>query len=219
MESIVEEITGKTNVLENAAEFLKEEFGIKSQEFQLGDGLDEEKQTIYGEWLNGKRRHENMTEDRFALLVRNDVNSYVSILNLRRQNKSEGPNYGPKVWYLTFDRMPARIAKVLSPDWNAVYDITMNLSYLINCVATLVNVGELDISNERLPATTILDESEMVPSEIRELYHAEWKPGDKKYQRERRLRELTHQLKAGEGAMLDHSVAMEKIDILPDEYI
>lgn len=219
LESIVEEITGKTNVLENAAEFLKEEFGIKSQEFQLGDGLDEEKQTIYGEWLNGKRRHENMTEDRFALLVRNDVNSYVSILNLRRQNKSEGPNYGPKVWYLTFDRMPARIAKVLSPDWNAVYDITMNLSYLINCVATLVNVGELDISNERLPATTILDESEMVPSEIRELYHAEWKPGDKKYQRERRLRELTHQLKAGEGAMLDHSVAMEKIDILPDEYI
>ena len=125
----------------------------------------------------------------------------------------------PKVWYLTFDRMPARIAKVLSPDWNAVYDITMDLSYLINCVATLVNVGELDISNELLPATTILDESEMVPSEIRKLYRAEWKPGDKKYQRERRLRELTHQLKVGEGAMLDHSVAMEKIDILPDEYI
>ena len=85
LESIVEEITGKTNVLENAAEFLKEEFGIESKEFQLGDGLDEEEQTIYGEWLNGKRRYKNMTEDRFDLLVRNDVNSYVSILNLRRQ--------------------------------------------------------------------------------------------------------------------------------------
>ena len=115
--------------------------------------------------------------------------------------------------------MPARIARVLSPDRNAVYDITMNLSYLINCVATLANVGELTISNEILPATTILDEIEMVPSEIREIYRAESKPGDKKYQRERRLRELTHQLKAGEGAMSDHSAPMEKIDILPDEYI
>ena len=219
LESIVEEIIGKTNVLENAAEFLMEEFGVESQEFQLGDGLDEEKQAIYGAWLDGKRWHKNMTEDRFHLLVRNDVNSYVSILNLRRQNKSEGPNYGPKIWYLTFDRMPARIAKMLSLDWNAVYDITMDLSYLINCVATLVNVGELNVSNELLPATTILDESEMVPSEIRKLYRAEWKPGDKKYQRERRLRELTHQLKSGEEAMLDHSVTMEKIDILQDEYI
>ena len=80
-------------------------------------------------------------------------------------------------------------------------------------------MGELNVSNELLPATTILDESEMVPSEICKVYHAEWKPGDKKYQRERRLRELTHELKAGEEAMLDHSVAMGKIDILPDEYI
>ena len=54
LEGIVEDIIGKTNVLENAAEFLKEEFGIQSQEFQLGDGLDEEKQRIYGEWLNRK---------------------------------------------------------------------------------------------------------------------------------------------------------------------
>ena len=219
LESIVEEIIGKTNVLENAAEFLKEEFGVSSQEFQMGDRLDEEKQAIYGEWLDGKRRHNNMTEDRFDLLVRNDVNSYVSILNLRRQNKSEGPNYGPKIWYLTFDRMPARIARVLSPDWNAIYDITMDLGYLINCVATLANVGELDISNELLPATTILDENEMVPSEIRALYHAEWKPGDKKYQRERRLREAIHQLKTGEGATFGPSEAIEKVDILPDEYI
>ena len=219
LESIVEEIIGKTNVLENATEFLKEEFGVSSQEFQMGDRLDEEKQAIYGEWLDGKRRYKNMTEDRFNLLVRNDVNSYVSILNLRRQNKSEGPNYGPKIWYLTFDRMPARIARVLSPNWNAIYDITMDLGYLINCVATLANVGELDISNELLPATTILDENEMVPSEIRAHYQAEWRPKDKKYQRERRLRDAIHQLKTGEGATFGPSEAIEKVDILPDEYI
>ncbi len=218
LESIVEEIIGKTNVLENAAEFLKEEFGVSSQEFQMGDGLDAEKQAIYGEWLHGKRQ-KNMPEDRFNLLVRNDVNSYVSILNLRRQNKSEGPNYGPKIWYLTFDGMPARIARVLSPDWNAIYDITMDLGYLINCVATLANVGELDTSNELLPATTILDENEMVPSEIRAHYQAEWHPKDKKYQRERRLRDAIHQLKTGEGATFGPLGATEKVDILPDEYI
>ena len=86
-------------------------------------------------------------------------------------------------------------------------------------MATLVNVGELDISTELLPATTILDESEMVPSEIREHYQEEWNPKDKKYQRERRLREAVHQLKTGEGGMFGHPAAMEKIDILPDEYI
>ena len=219
LEGIVEDIIGKTDVLENAAEFLQEEFGIQSQEFQLGDGLDDEKQKIYGEWLNRKRRHEDMPEDRFALLVQNDVDSYVSILNLRRRNRPEGPNFGPKIWYLTFDRMPARIARALSRDRKADYDITMNLSYLMNCVATLANVGERDISNELLPATTILDESEMVPSEIREHYQEEWNPKDKKYQRERRLREAVHQLKTGEGARFDHSVTIEKIDILPDEYI
>ena len=219
LENVVEEIIGKTNVLENAVEFLKEEFGIQSQEFQLEGGLDEEKQGIYGEWLNRKRRHEGMPDDRFYLLVKNDVNSYVSILNLRRQNRLEGPSYGQKIWYLTFDRMPARIARVLSLDRDAVYDVTMNLSYLMNCVATLANVGERDISNELLPATTILDESEMVPSEIREHYQEEWNPKDKKYQRERRLREAVHQLKTGEGGMFGHPAAMEKIDILPDEYI
>ena len=219
MEGIVEDIIGKTNVLENTAEYLKEEFEIQSQDFQLGDDFDEEKQKIYGEWLDMKRRHNNMPEDRFDLLVRNDVDSYVSILNLRRRNRPEGPNFGPKIWYLTLDWMPLRIARALSPDRNAGYDITMNLSYLMNCVATLANVGQRDFSNELLPATTILDECEMVPSEIRELYQEEWDPKIKKYRRERRLRDAVHQLKTGEGGMSGYPAPMEQIDILPDEYI
>ena len=219
LEDIVENIIGKTNVLENAAEFLKAEFGIQSQDFPLGGGLNEEKQRIYGEWLNKKRRHKEMSEDRFNILVQNDVESYVAILNLRRRSRPEGPNYGQKIWYLTFDRMPARIARALSPEQKADYDITMSLSYLMNCVATLANVGERNISNELLPATTILDESEMVPSEIRAHYQAEWNPKDKKYLRERRLRDAIHQLKTGEGAAFGPSETMEKIDILPDEYI
>ena len=160
-----------------------------------------------------------MSGDRFELLVRNDVNSYVSILKLRRQKKPDGPNYGQRIWYLTLDRMPWRIAKVLAPDRDAVYEVAMSLNYLMNCVATLANVGVAAIPPELLPATTILDETEMVPSELRAVYRAEWKPGDKKSQRERRLRELTHQVKAGEGAGLDPLVTTAKIDVLPDEYI
>ena len=205
--------------MENAAEFLKEEFGIQSQDFKLEDGFDEEKQKIYGEWLNMKRRHQSLSEDRFNILVRNDVDSFVSILNLRRQNRPEGPNFGHKIWYLTFDRMPVRIARKLSPTRNSEYDVAMNLGYLMNCVATLANVGQRDFSDVLLPATTILDVCEMVPREFRELYQEEWDPDVKKYRRERRLRDAVHRLKTGEGGFTDHPAAIEEIEILPDEFI
>lgn len=220
LESIVEEIIGKTNAQENATEFLKEEFVIESHEFPPQDNHDEtEWERVFGAWLNGKRRHKNMPEDRFELLVRNDVNSYVSLLKLRRQNKSDGPNYGQRIWYLTLDQMPWRIAKVLAPNQDAVYEVAMSLGYLMNCVATLANVRAAAIPNDLLPATAILDETEMVPSDLRAVYQAEWKSGDKKYQRERKLRELAHRLKASEGVGLDPLVTTTKIDVLPDEYI
>lgn len=57
LESIVEEIIGKTNAQENAAEFLKEEFGIESHELPPQDSPDEaERQRVFGAWLAGKRR-------------------------------------------------------------------------------------------------------------------------------------------------------------------
>ena len=115
LESIVEEIIGKTNAEENAAEFLKEEFGIETQELPAqGMNDQEEWSRVFGIWLEGKKRHNNMSEDRFELSVRNDVNSYLSIVKLRRETKAEGPNYGQKIWYLTLDQMPWRIAKSLA---------------------------------------------------------------------------------------------------------
>jgi hypothetical protein len=45
---VVETIIGKTNALENAAEFLKEEFGIETQELPPQDGnYDEERQRVF----------------------------------------------------------------------------------------------------------------------------------------------------------------------------
>jgi hypothetical protein len=211
LDGIVEEIIGRSNEQENAIEFLKELFAIETEELPPQDAEDErERQRVYGAWLEGKIKHQNMEDDRFQLLVRNDVNAYIALLKLRRQNKPEGPNYGYKTWYLTLDRMPLRIAKVLSPNREPVYEVAISFSYLMNCVATLANVGVAHIPEELIPATTILDETEMVPSELRSVYQAEWKPGEKRFLRERRLRDLTHQIKAG---------APLKIEVLPDEDI
>jgi hypothetical protein len=219
LEGIVAEILGSTNEQENAAEFLREEFGIDTQELPPHDGIDElERQRIFGAWLDGKRRHQNMSEDRFQLLVQNDVNAYVALIKMRRDNRPRGPYYGHKVWYLTLDRMAWRIARVLAPERNALYEVAMGLPYLMNCVATLANIGIAAIPDDLVPATSILDETEAVPKELREIYQAEWRPADKKYLRERRLRELAHQLK---GEQVDrHLEAIEvKVDVLPDEDI
>ena len=80
-----------------------------------------------------------------------------------------------------------------------MYEVAMSLDYLMNSVATLANIGTTVIPDDLLPATTILDETEMVSTELRAVYQAEWKMEDKKYLRERRLRDLTHELKIHPG--------------------
>ena len=71
--------------------------------------------------------------------------------------------------------------------------------------------------NELLPATTLLDETETVPSELRAVYQTEWNPKTRKYLRERRLRELAHELKA---AQVQRTLPTDaQIDVLPDEDI
>jgi hypothetical protein len=220
IESIVEEVIGKTNEVQNVSEFLSEEFGIATYELPPQDGNEQEEwQKAFGLWLDGKLHHKNMSADRFELLVRNDVNAYTALVRLRRENEPDGPNYGYKIWYLTLDRMPWRIARAMSPDHEAVYEVAMSLSYLMNCVATLANAGVAKIPENLIPATTILDETEMVPSELRTIYQSEWKPWDKKYKRERRIRELNHKLKASMPLGSELAAAEGKIAMLPDEDI
>jgi hypothetical protein len=220
LEGIVDEILGKTNEQENASEFLREEFGIDTQELPPLDGTDEgERQRVFGAWLEGKRRHQDMSEDRFQLLVQNDVNAYVALVKMRRHSRPQGSHYGHKIWYLTLDRMAWRIARVLAPKRDALYEVAMGLPYLMNCVATLANIGVAAIPDDLIPATTILDETEAVPRELREIYQSEWRPTDKRYLRERRLRELAHQLKVDEQGDPRLAVGGVKVDVLPDEAI
>ena len=86
--------------------------------------------------------------------------------------------------------MPWRIAQILSPKRDATYEVAMSFSYLMNCVATLAIAGVANIPDELIPATTILDESELVPGEIRAIYEKEVKFGDKPFLQVKRVRDL-----------------------------
>ena len=188
---IVDEILGTTNEQDNAAEFLKEEFGIATEELPSLDGDDEELRCRAHEaWSKAKRRPEKIQEDRFKILVNNDVNSYVSIIRLRRTLKPDGPDYGHKIWYLSLDRMPWRIARMMSQNRESKYEVAMSFSYLMNCVATLAITGHANIPEELIPATTILEEAEAVPGEIRAVYEREVKAGDKPFLLVRKVRDL-----------------------------
>lgn len=193
----VTEVIGESNYLENAAEFLKEVFGIVTEDLPAFDDEDGElRERVEKAWLEEKRRPDNIEEDRFLLLVKNDVDSYVSIINQRRTEKPEGPNYGHKVWYLSLDRTPWRVARVLSPECDPTYDVAMSLSYLMNCVATLAITGKAEIPEELIPATTILEESYFVPGEIRAAFESEVDFNEKPFLQIRRVRDLTHKLKS-----------------------
>jgi hypothetical protein len=99
---IVDEILGATNEQENAVEFLHDVFGITTDELTGMDCADEDMRSRAHEaWSREKRRPENISEDCFRILVENDVNSYLSILRLRREQRPQGPNYGYKIWYLS----------------------------------------------------------------------------------------------------------------------
>src|SRR5262249_41305498 len=141
-------------------EFLHEELGVTTENLPGVDtGLEQDFwQKTCGLWLSGKSRHKNMTESRFELLVKNDVNAYVALVKLRNTLKPEGKNYGYKFWMLTLDRMPWRMPRLLGEVRNSVYHVAMSLDYLLNYVATLANASAVPLPEELLPATAILDE-------------------------------------------------------------
>lgn len=197
LSDIVEEILGATNERENAVEFLKEVFGIETEDLPLLEGEEVELHNrVHSLWSNAKRRPESVPEDRFKVLVDNDVNSYVSIIHMRRTQKPEGPNYGHKIWYLSLDRMPWRIAAKMSSKVEPKYEVAMSFSYLMNCVATLAISGQANIPEELIPATTILEENEAVSDEIRAVYERDFKPTDAPFLIARKVRDLSHKLKS-----------------------
>lgn len=221
--SVVDQIIGTSNETENAIEFLREELGVTTECLPSVEAGQEQdfRQKAFGLWLGGKSRHKNMSEARFELLVRNDVNAFAALVKLRSTIKPEGRNYGYKIWMLTLDRMPWRMPRLLGEANNSLYHVAMSLDYLLNYVSTLANASAVPLPDEVLPATAILDESEQMSSELRDVFVDEWqKKHEKKYVRERRVRDLAHKLKS--FAPLDEEQAADpsvKLEPLPDEEI
>jgi hypothetical protein len=221
--TVVDQIIGSKNETVNAIEFLQEELGVTTENLPgVGPGTEQDFwQKTFGLWLNSKNRHKRMTEGRFELLVKNDVSAYVALVKLRNTIRPEGRNYGHKIWMLTLDRMPWRMPHLLGEVKNSLYHVAMSLEYLLNYVSTLANASVVPLPEEILPATAILDESEQVSSDLREVFVAEWQQKDeKKYIRERRVRDLAHELKSSaplyEQQDADPSF---KVELIPDEEI
>ena len=95
----------------------------------------------------------------------------------------------------------------------------MSFSYLMNCVATLAIAGRASLPDELIPATTILEESEWVPGEIRAVYEREVKLSDKPFLQVRRVRDLTHQLKSSRLLAGEPLVADVELELVPEEEI
>ena len=113
VEGIVQDVIGSSNQTENAIEFIREEFHIEVDEIADASSSDDhaEWEHIFGEWLNAKKRYSDMDEKKFETLVRNDVNAFSSVRRLRKNIKTEGDDYGYKVWLLTLDRMYWKIPR------------------------------------------------------------------------------------------------------------
>lgn len=218
IEDAVQRVIGTTDEIENAIEFLKEECGIETEQFPPGvDASHELWNRIYTTWCASKRHIKPMALDRFELLVRHDVSAYLAIPALRMANKVSGPNYGHKYWLLTFDRMPWRIAKEIVTERGGMYAVAMSLDYLMNVVATVAYSGATVLPEEALPATLILGELDLIPSELRRIFQGNWDPKEKKYIRNRKMREIVHKLKVAESIDYEGSGAAGKLDIGPDE--
>jgi hypothetical protein len=111
--------------------------------------------------------------------------------------------------------MSWRIARMMTKNLEPKYEVAMSFSYLMNSVATLAFTGRASIPEELIPATTILEEGELVPGEIRAVYEKELKPSDKPFLLARKVRELTHQLKSSkpiQNEPLETDVDLDLID-------
>ena len=138
-EKSVNAIIGQGNHFENVVEFFEKELNISCEDHStnLSQAENLEWQIVFGKWLGAKRKKEGMKQEKFELLVKNDVNSYLTIIDLRRKIERQGTNYGEKVWFLTTDQVYWRIPRLIEKGTENLYQVSMSLDYLLNYVSTV----------------------------------------------------------------------------------
>ncbi len=201
IEQIVSEILGDSNQNQNATDFIQHEFGIAVEDIPKGFDKEEhaEWELVFGHWLEQKRRYGVMDEQRFELLVRNDVNAYTAVKRLRRSIKVEGTDYGFKIWLLTMDRMYWRIVRSIGKENDFVYHVAMSMDYLANFIATLASLSQTVADPVHLPSTLVSQVGAYIPSQLRDEVAGEFAAiGRKRYVTQRRIRELVREAKSND---------------------
>src|SRR5208337_3014839 len=107
---------------------------------------------------------------------------------------------------------------MMSQKRESKYEVAMTFSYPMNCVATLAMIGQANIPLALIPATTILAEAELVPSQVRAVYEKEVKPGDKPFLLVRKVRDLTHQLKSSKPKQAEPLEAEVDLEVTAGDF-
>jgi hypothetical protein len=193
---LVEQITGARNQHENVREFLEEELSVSIEEMQPLETTPFN-DNLLSIWRSKKRRNPQLTDDKFEQLVIHDVSAFSAITALRESRKIIGPYFGEKIWLLTFDSMFWKVPHLLGERDNHKRQVGMSMDFLLNYVAMAAQSGLVSFPNEILCASAILDESELGVKALRETVTDSWEiPGEKEYQRRRRLRDALHEHKS-----------------------
>ncbi len=223
VESIVADIIGINNGVENTIQYLEEEFGIETEIVppRVSDEEKVEWEKIFGFWYGGKRKWPNMKIERFELLVRNDVNAFYAIIQHRRKIKFDGKNYGHKVWLLTLDRMSWKIPAMIGKAPEQLYNVAMGTHYLVNFVSTLAQMGTKPLPDGTMPAVLLIGDALAIPQELRDMVTKELVDHkQKRYLIDRKIRDLVHNMKSSwEETSDDKARATNFVDVTPDEAI
>jgi hypothetical protein len=218
-EKSINSIIGQDNYIENVVEFFEKELNIVCEPHKIFKSAEANKewQEIFGIWLEIKRKKLTMSQSKFELLVKNDVNSFMSIVELRKENKIDGSNYGEKIWFLTTDQVTWRIPKIMKKEQDHLYQVSMSLDYLLNYVSTITkNIKPLSYESVS-PFGCIFDATATLPSEMRDfVINSRKNSQGPKYLTERRIRDEVQRLKATKPT---EKRAEEIVEFQPDEEI
>lgn len=171
----VEFFRGNERPEEDISDYLTSNFSIKvkSLENEAKSVNDELRYTIERLWsdAHGDRRNgsteSDIVSDNTDLLIKNDVDSYLGIIALRKNETSTELGY--KNWWLTIDSLAWKIRGLIKTELNerAPASPLMSLDFLSNNFSFGLIRSKLDRTHEQvLPIFLEIDMDEYMPQEL-----------------------------------------------------
>lgn len=173
----VELFRGTESPEDDLVDYLKEEWGIEFKNLsEESDKIDVNlRYAVERLWeeAHTKRRKSDknlIDETTTAQLIKNDVESYLGIIALRKEEKSKDLGY--KNWWLTIDSIAWKIRDKIKTEFRdeTPYSPLMSLDFLLNSFSFGPSRGLLDRNKEQhLPLFLDFELSEFMPAEILEV--------------------------------------------------